>query len=126
MPPAGTAERWGYVAKLVFGAAFLVATVFFVLGLRPFATGQFSGTGLFLVSGLLLIGGFYVWDALTWKLSKPTTLDRFPIALFALGFVVDAILHNRPVNLFYLGIGFYLLAYGIWGVLKLRKRVRQL
>ena len=125
MPPAGTSERWGYVASLVFGAASLVAAVFFVLWLRPFAAGQFDSTGLFLVSGLLLIGGFYIWDALTWRLSKPTTLDRFPIALCVLGFVVDAVLHNKPVNFYFLGTGLYLLAQSIWGVFKFRKHARQ-
>ena len=124
MPPAGTAERWGYLASLVFGAVGLVAAVFFVLLLRPFAAGQFDSTGLFLVSGLLLLGGFYIWDALTWKLSKPTTLDRFPIALCVLGLVGNAVLHGRPINFLQLGLGLYLLAQGIRGVLKFRKRVR--
>ncbi len=126
MPPAGTSERWGYVASLVFGAATLVAAVFFVLWLRPFAAGQFDSTSLFLLSGLLLIGGFYIWDALTWRLSKPTNLDRFPIALLVLGFVADAVLHGRPINFLQLGLGLYLLAQGIWGVLMFRKRARQL
>ena len=33
----------------------------------------------------LLTAGLFVWDALTWRMSKPSSLYMIPFALFKLG-----------------------------------------
>ena len=94
MPPAGTAERRDSVFRLVLAAVAVAFALWWLITLQ----GTSVATNLVPVWALLT-AGLFVWDALTWKLSKPATLYMIPVALFKLGPLAEKLVSGKTIRL---------------------------
>ena len=115
MPPAGTAERRDSVFRLVLAAVAVAFAVWWVLTLQ----GSSLSTNLVPIWALLT-AGLFVWDALTWKLSKPATLYMIPLALFKLGPLAEKLVSGKAVRV--QDCGFLLLLIFVVGMTALHYR----